>query len=216
MKIDNRYVSIMLLLLLFIFASMTINECFEQNPIKKNDIINEYLKYHNITKANIVDLGEYTNLNYSNSTVDETGQFSVNDTYYLYNIIDKKSKFDYNKDEIAKYSIEIVKSFEEIAYLHNTTLEDYYNNTLHYNKEEFYKFCFDEGLHAIENVLVIGAIADEQRIIVGNNDISNYLTNKNIDLSLYKRSNEIKVNADFEILKNKVTKFLKENNNALN
>lgn len=100
--------------------------------------------------------------------------------------------------------------------MHNTTLKDYYENTLHFDKDEFYDKCFNEGLRTIKNVLVIGAIADEQEITVSDGDIEKYLTENNISLSLYEKNEEIKVTADFEILKNKVTKFLKENNNALN
>lgn len=114
---------------------------------KNNEVTVNYLQLYQVENANVKKLGIYTGLNYSNSTMDEGNIFEVEDTYYLLKEIIHSSEFDIDEKEIAKYSVDIVNNYQELAYLHDMELEDYYKEVLHYrNKEEFFDSCYDMGL----------------------------------------------------------------------
>lgn len=70
------------------------------------------------------------------------------------------SKFDFSLDEeeIARYSLEIVYTYELLALQYNMSLEEYCENILQIPYSSFFDFCYKKGENEIKEYLVIGAI----------------------------------------------------------
>lgn len=69
-----------------------------------------------------------------------------------------------DKEEIAKYAINVVKEYEQIAYIHGTELKEYYEKKLNITKKEFMQKCYDESEERIKEYIAIGAIAKKENI----------------------------------------------------
>ena len=111
------------------------------------------------------------------------GEYGVNDysefEVYIYNRLLQKRKtdlivnarhiimerlinlctFKLNINEVALFSLEKVKMYENEAYLYDMTLEDYCRKVLEIPYEELFERCYKEGEYMIKYYLVIGTIA---------------------------------------------------------
>lgn len=70
-----------------------------------------------------------------------------------------QSTFELDKEIVAKYSLQIINSYETNAYLHDLSLEEYCTEVLNVSSDEFFKQCYEEGENTIKTYLIIGAIA---------------------------------------------------------
>ena len=101
------------------------------------------------------------------------------------NTIIERSKFVLKQEEIAEFSLEIVKSYEAEAALHNMTVEQYCTDILGIAYDQFFEMCYTEGEHMIKTILVIGAIAAAE-------DVSYSIPSEGVDLqALYYAYQEI-------------------------
>ena len=73
-----------------------------------------------------------------------------------------KVKFNLDEDEIAKYSLEIVKKYEELARIDGLTIEEYCVNELQISYDNFFEMCYEEGEQEIKDYLIIGGIAERE------------------------------------------------------
>lgn len=71
--------------------------------------------------------------------------------------IAEKCRFSVNKQEAAKYSEKVVEHHENLAYISGLELNEYIENSLKMTEEEFYDFCYDEGVKEIKRYLLVGA-----------------------------------------------------------
>lgn len=87
----------------------------------------------------------------------------------------KESKFQIDEQEIANYSFDIYKRYEEIAYAYGyDNIEDYYKNELNLSEDGFFDMCCDEGETEIKECLVIAAISQKENIHISDTDIKKY------------------------------------------
>lgn len=70
-----------------------------------------------------------------------------------------QSVFELDKEIVAKYSLQIINSYETNAYLYDLSLEEYCIKVLNVSYDEFFQQCYEEGESTIKTFLIIGAIA---------------------------------------------------------
>lgn len=88
-------------------------------------------------------------------------------------ILSKLSKcFKYNlsKEEIAKYSVNLIKEYSEIASVYNKTLDEYREQNLGMTEDEFMNRCYNEGKERIEQYIAIGVVSQLENISVVKNE----------------------------------------------
>lgn len=68
-------------------------------------------------------------------------------------------RFKIDKREAAEYSEKIVEEYKNLAYVNGFEFEDYLKTELNTSKDEFYDFCYDEGVKEIKRYLLIGAVS---------------------------------------------------------
>lgn len=88
-------------------------------------------------------------------------------------ILSKLSKcFKYNlsKEEIAKYSVNIIEEYSEMASVYNKTLDKYREENLDMTEDEFMNRCYNEGKERIEQYIAIGVVSQLENISVVKNE----------------------------------------------
>lgn len=73
------------------------------------------------------------------------------------NALVNQCKFQINKNEIAVYSQKIVQEHKDLAYISAMTFDEYIVQKFKMTEEEFYDFCYDEGVEEIKRYLFVGA-----------------------------------------------------------
>ena len=116
--------------------------------------IEEYYKY-----VNTILQEQKENENYRNININ------------ILNTVCECYDLEIDKEDVADYSVDIVNKYKEYAYIDGISLETYINNVLNMSQEEFYQMCYDEGLKELKSIIVIGAIAEEEKIYVTENEI---------------------------------------------
>jgi len=71
-----------------------------------------------------------------------------------------KCEFDLDKKQVTDYSIIIVNSYANEAFLYNKDLKSYYTENLKMSEKEFFDNCYKKGENYIKEMLVVGAIAE--------------------------------------------------------
>ncbi len=69
----------------------------------------------------------------------------------------EKCKFYINKKEVAAYSEKVFKRHKDLAYISGLELNEYIKQTLDVTEDEFYDYCYDEGVKEIKRYLLVGA-----------------------------------------------------------
>ncbi len=81
---------------------------------------------------------------------------------------------DIEKEKVAKYSIAIVNTYKEYAYLDGMSLQEYIKDVLNMTEDGFYHMCYQEGMEEIKSFLVIGAVAEEENLQVTEKDFEEW------------------------------------------
>lgn len=68
-----------------------------------------------------------------------------------------KCSFYINKEEAATYSTKIVNQHKDMAYLSGLELGEYIEKVLDMTEEQFYDYCYEEGVKEIKEYLLVGA-----------------------------------------------------------
>lgn len=71
----------------------------------------------------------------------------------------EQCSFELDPNIVARYSLEVVNSYETDAYLYGMSLEEYCSEILEISYDDFFDFCYDEGEYLIKTYLVIGVVA---------------------------------------------------------
>ncbi len=71
--------------------------------------------------------------------------------------IAKKCKFYIDKEEIVVYSKKIVDYYKDMAYIRGLELSEYIKTVMCMPEEEFYDYCYNEGVKEIKRYLLVGA-----------------------------------------------------------
>lgn len=82
------------------------------------------------------------------------------DNDFLDKIADE-CKFSINKDEAVKYSEKNVEQHKNSAHINGLEMDEYIKKTLKMTEEEFYDFCYDEGVKEIKRYLLVGAYTNK-------------------------------------------------------
>ena len=69
-----------------------------------------------------------------------------------------------SKEEVARYSLEIVNEYGEIASIYNMTLHEFINKKLKLTEDEFMIKCYHEGETRIKEYIAIGAVAKLEKV----------------------------------------------------
>lgn len=119
-------------------------------------------------------------------------------------ILINESRFQLDQKVVAQYSLEVVKSYEDEAFLNNMTLDDYINTKLKMGKKEFYSMCYEEGTELIEYYLLVGAIAEKEGFTVTEEEMLDY------DYYQSEIGKEDKIYIGWQILENKIYELVLE------
>lgn len=178
-----------------------------------NKLSNDYLNVIlHVNKSKITGIGKYKNLKYKEAKYDESGILEVDKTYLLIKSIINDSSFELNSDRIIDHSIDVVNNFKKISFLNDMTLEEYINSELGFSKDEFYDYCYNCSLFDVKKILIIGAIAENEKIKISNAEIQSYLLNNDISLEDYKKDKKQRIYVKYKLLEEKVIRFLEKNN----
>ena len=120
------------------------------------------------------------------------------------------SNFSLNRDKVASYSIEIVKSYETEASFYDMSLDKYVEQELKMTKKEFYDMCYNEGEEYIKTYLVVGAIAEKEALAVTEKDIESFSNIVKRDPDSY--SDESGAYIGYQILQNKLYRMFSSEN----
>jgi len=85
----------------------------------------------------------------------------------LQDIIDKCT-FDLDNKQVTDYSMTILNSYVDEAYLYDKDLKTYYTENLHMSETEFFDNCYKKGEEYIKKMLVVGAIAEYKNYSIDN------------------------------------------------
>lgn len=98
-----------------------------------------------------------------------------------------KCKFDLDKQQVTNYSLTIVNSYVDEAYLFNKDLETYYTENLNMSEKEFFDHCYQKGEEYIKRMLVVGAIAESANYSINETEMlaSSSLKNKHLNDEAY-------------------------------
>ena len=77
------------------------------------------------------------------------------------NAIADKCKFYIDKDEAVAYGKKIVDYHKDMAYINGLELSEYIKQILNMTEDEFYDYCYNEGVKEIKQYLLVGASANE-------------------------------------------------------
>ena len=77
------------------------------------------------------------------------------------NAIADKCKFYIDKDEAVAYGKKIVDYHKDMAYINGLELSEYIKQILNMTEDEFYDYCYDEGVKEIKQYFIVGASTNE-------------------------------------------------------
>ena len=88
----------------------------------------------------------------------------------LEELIDK-CKFDMDKQQVTDYSVSVVNSYVDEAYLYNKDLKTYYTEDLHMSEKQFFDSCYKQGEDYIKKMLVVGALAEQDKCSIDEKEV---------------------------------------------
>ena len=88
----------------------------------------------------------------------------------LEKLIDK-CKFEMDEKQVTDYSVSIVNSYINEAYLYNKDLKTYYTENLHMSEKQFFDSCYQQGENYIKKMLVVGALAEHEKCSVDEKEL---------------------------------------------
>lgn len=96
--------------------------------------------------------------------------------------LSKCFRYNLKKEEIAKYSLNIIDEYTEIASVYNKSLDEYREENLGMTENEFMNKCYAEGKERLEQYIAIGVVSQLENVSVSQDaeDIEQSL-NKLID-----------------------------------
>ena len=97
----------------------------------------------------------------------------------LKDIIDK-CKFNLDKKQVTDYSMTIVNSYVNEAYIFNKDLKTYYTENLHMSEKQFFDYCYKKGEEYIKKMLVVGAVAEYKNYSIDNTELLGSSNLKNL------------------------------------
>lgn len=144
----------------------------------------------------------------------ETDEQAIAYNQILTEII-KNSKFNFDNEQMTKYSLKTVDGYVEIASLYDMDLEQYRKNILDVNEVQFFQMCYDETKKYVEEYLIIGAIAYKESLNITEKEIDKYLQDNNFSLE-EKESSESMCYLKYQLLRKKVYNFILNNSTPSN
>ncbi|ABX42573.1 trigger factor [Lachnoclostridium phytofermentans] len=125
----------------------------------------------------------------------------INDTKdQLLDTVISRSKFRIDEKSILKNAVGIVKTYQNMAYIYNLTLEEYIESIMKITKDEFYERCYNESEMQIKKYLACVGIANKERILI---------SDKEVEEEIDKNDNQdSKMLAIFQIEEDKIKQIL--------
>lgn len=108
-------------------------------------------------------------------------------------------EFTIDKQQVADYSVSIVNSYVNEAYLFNKDLKTYYTENLHMSEKQFYDSCYKQGEDYIKKMLVVGALAEYGKCSIEETEVLEALQDETCP------SNEAYTYMEYQLLTNAVT-----------
>jgi FKBP-type peptidyl-prolyl cis-trans isomerase (trigger factor) len=126
----------------------------------------------------------------------------------IYQNIIENSNITINEEELIDYSVQIVEKYEKIANMYGyNNIEEYSLNILKMNETEFYNMCCEEGKYEVSMYIVIGAIAEKEKISYTEQEFLSMC--RRMGYQEDERNNaEIKIYIEYEIYKDKINFLL--------
>lgn len=84
------------------------------------------------------------------------------------------SDIEFDEDELAIYAKQLVEQYNQLAYVNDMPLEEYYTEKMKLSENEFYEKCYQTAKESLEKELIAGAIALQENISVSDKEISEY------------------------------------------
>lgn len=113
------------------------------------------------------------------------------------NALTDECRFYIDKKEVANYSTKIVEDYSLLASIYGLELEDYIEQVLKINEEEFYDRCYEEGEKEIKQYLFVGAFCNKMENVFDGEEFVEFCS-----MNGYEGEKGIVANAKYEFLKN--------------
>ena len=91
------------------------------------------------------------------------------------------SKFDLDKDAVLDYAVTIYNEYVEMALSYSSSMVDFAEDFFGETINEFYERCYSEAEREIKRILIVGAIAESNKIQITNEEVEQALKNAKID-----------------------------------
>lgn len=167
----------------------------EQNYKVTVDSIQEYVTYElndqfAQEKLNVSTAKEYYNLAEEKLLNEERAIVRQQAENELLEDLIVNSKIQFSEEEIATYAKQIVEKYNQLAYISQMNLQEYYTQKLKLNEQEFYEKCYNEAKSEVSKDVIIGVIAEQENIVVSEQEIQDYLQQEDenadeIDIAQY-------------------------------
>ena len=82
--------------------------------------------------------------------------------------------------QVTDYSMTIVNSYVNEAYIFNKDLKTYYTENLHMSEKQFFDYCYKKGEEYIKKMLVVGTVAEYKNYSIDNTELLGSSNLKNL------------------------------------
>lgn len=148
----------------------------------KTETVELYVKSINIVKSYKLDM-DFVSKFYKLNTLEEYYDYVKKELKLkndvesdsiekkeIYSKLIKCFRYELSEKEIAKYSLNIINEYREIAYIYGKSLDEYREENLKKTQNEFMDMCYNEGEERIKQYIAVGAIAKLENLVVNKGD----------------------------------------------
>lgn len=121
------------------------------------------------------------------------------------NMIDT-SQFKLNENIVLDNAISFYYEYSNLANIYGQDTESYIKNILGY-EGDIYQLCYERSAEEIKRFLVIGMVAEEQKIVITDQDINNFFLENNLANNI---SEDDLGYIRYQILEDKVISYIRE------
>ena len=93
----------------------------------------------------------------------------------------EKCQFNISENDLKKLSLQIANEYKQTAESFNMSIEEYYTSLLNLDRDGFFLICTESAERQIKSVLVIGALAQYENIVIPKNALDEFFRDNRIE-----------------------------------
>lgn len=118
--------------------------------------------------------------------------------------ISKLCEFTIDKEQVAQYSMNYMKQYEELANIYELDLDLYIETVLKKTTEEFYQECYEQGENEIKQYLIVGAIFADKNLSITEHEYKTMCEEKGYEPQCVKKNSYEDAMIQYHIMREKV------------